>query len=185
MHSLGLLACWLLSPFMQLPWHFCLSSPARCALPAWLLLQTITLFSVASRSTWHATHARVRQGHHICLASCPLAHIQQRDAKLLLCSGHLLRSFLSAQMAFCRAPTGAANRPGRWGDLTVDLLLAVARLLTDADVQARPCLVLATVRWWCWRSTVPVCSLPVKAWLCLCPFAEHCQCCMRKCALLL
>ena len=44
---------------------------------------------------------------------------------------------LVAQMAFCRAPAGAASRPGRWGHLTADLLLEVAWLLADADVQAR------------------------------------------------
>lgn len=40
-------------------------------------------------------------------------------------------------MAFCRAPAGAASQPGRWGHLTADMLLEVAWLLADADVQAR------------------------------------------------
>ncbi len=31
------------------------------------------------------------------------------------------------------------SRPGRWGDLTKDLLMVVVQLLADADVQARPC----------------------------------------------
>lgn len=44
---------------------------------------------------------------------------------------------LLTQMAFCRAPAGAASQPGRWGHLTADLLLEVALLLADADVQAR------------------------------------------------
>ena len=42
-----------------------------------------------------------------------------------------------AQMAFCRAPGGVASQPGQWGHLASDLLLEVAWLLADADVQVR------------------------------------------------